>query len=684
MSSTTSHNSMNTIPTTENEKRGDTIPQTAFGVGEKMSGGEILVLDEAVLHQKEEDDDNMDGAPKQGELGNISPKLESAISGDREGDRTLPEVNSAHSDMELEVDGSLMGGGERSVETDAFLELKSRGVVGPSEILEVKFGGAVPSPELGASGTTEEVRTILEVNAMPKPEMGQTMGGCGTLEKLSPEVRRMIWKLLLVNPKLGNVQPGYEWMISEEVYDLWPKALRTCWQIYAEASEVLYGCNTFFFVCVSDEKVHYYHDLYQRCPITRHYVNSRNSKTRKVWSRCIESMQKFRWRVIIGDINIRTSMFLGRWNLSPFCREICNASLPPISLEILIIEKRSSIELVQALRILRNIGELSFANAKAADCPEFYGRHSDRISYRNMDDTLEAGFYHPISVSLRVELKSLVTGNSPVDLLCNMNQCLLNYAKTYERYKPYRDDMGINESKHGETLHQVSQWARHSGLDKCNTAVDNDDHTAFKAERRLILQYLDRQYYCILEASRSIHLFIGIHKRRRGLLDIHKEKETFNCSISRMCDDSTMQGYAAKGCVLLEAYADALKRELTLSAKVTIARMRAEFEGYYSSKPREIAIQAVIEPMTNTQDGWNYDAWADNFIISFDDMENQLEEIQDARRDIFHCDISSDWGCDIDMKLGKTNRKRVDWTVNGPGVVFYDVTMRADNDDDDD
>ncbi|KAJ8069421.1 hypothetical protein OCU04_003075 [Sclerotinia nivalis] len=386
-------------------------------------------------------------------------------------------------------------------------------------------------------------------------------------------------------------------------------------------------------------------------------------------------------------------------------------------------KKRSVVGLVQVLRILRNVGQLRFANAKAADCLKFYEDHPDEITFRKMEHTLEAASYHPIPISLQAEPKSLVAGNSPVELLCNMNQCLLNYAQTYERYKPYRDDMGINSSKYEITLHGLSQFGRYfqgqsygdprpprefwlspywpyfdvypdheqhlveSGLDNCNQAVDDNDDTTFKAKRRLVLQYLERQYQRIVEVSRDIHRFINIHKRSCGLLDINREMKVIKSSSERMSErmsnDTKMQGYAAKGCVLLEAYADALKHELTLSAKVTIARMRSEFEGYYSSKPREIAIQAVIEAMTNTQDGWNYDVWADNFITAFDDMENQLEEIQEARRELFNCDVLSDWGCDFDVKLGQTNRKRVDWSVNGPGVVFYSRMMRADNDDDD-
>jgi len=40
---------------------------------------------------------------------------------------------------------------------------------------------------------------------------------------------------------------GYHWKIKP--FELSPEVLRTCHQIYDEASEILYGLNTFFVLC---------------------------------------------------------------------------------------------------------------------------------------------------------------------------------------------------------------------------------------------------------------------------------------------------------------------------------------------------------------------------------------------------------------------------------------------------
>ncbi|TGO35242.1 hypothetical protein BHYA_0165g00140 [Botrytis hyacinthi] len=136
--------------------------------------------------------------------------------------------------------------------------------------------------------------------------------------------------------------------------------------------------------------------------------------------------------------------------------------------------------------------------------------------------------------------------------------------------------------------------------------------------------------------------------------------------------DLIPQGYCdTNGYLLLESYADTFKREQTFATKATIAKTRAEFNGHYNSVTREIAIKEVLQAIRDSQDGWNHNAWAGNFITAFDDIENQLEEIQKARREIFGCDISSNRDCDIDIQLGQTDRKQFDWSVNDPGMIRY-------------
>lgn len=175
--------------------------------------------------------------------------------------------------------------------------------------------------------------------------------------------------------------------------------------------------------------------------------------------------------------------------------------------------------------------------------------------------------------------------------------------------------------------HKFQHHLRHLGevgLDKCNTAADENNAVTFKSERRIVLQYLERQYWRILQSSRDIHLCIRKHKRKYGLLDVNREREPSSDLISQGCCASTMEEKIANGCVLLEAYADTFKRDQTFATKATIARMQVEFDECYNAIPREIAIKEVLQAMRNFQDGWNHNTWAGNFITAFDNMEISL------------------------------------------------------------
>ncbi|KAF7909387.1 uncharacterized protein EAF01_003105 [Botrytis porri] len=391
----------------------------------------------------------------------------------------------------------------------------------------------------------------------------------------------------------------------------------------------------------------------------------------------------------------RKKTIIGTVELSYTCgREICNAPLPPTSLGIVVMSEqwkgaitvpeysgdtvnrlRSAVELIQALRNLRNIGELSFDNAKPTYCPRFNDHLSENMTYREVDYVTKDTLYHPVTLLLKAELRALVTGNSPVELLCNMNQYPLDYAKIYERFTTYRTEMGRNRVHRGDSLcgltrrvnrriispteiwfnpswpHNHHKFQHHLGhpievgLDKCNTSADGNDVVTFKSERRIILQYLERQK----------------HKCKYGLFDINREREPSSDFILQGYCDSMMEEQTANGCVLLETYADTFKREQTVSKKQQLREC----------EQNSMAIKDVLQAIRNSQDGWNRNAWAENFIIAFDDVEKQLEELQKARRGIFSCDISSNWDCDFDIQLGQTNRKRVDWSFHAPGFIRY-------------
>lgn len=95
-------------------------------------------------------------------------------------------------------------------------------------------------------------------------------------EKLPLEVRRQIYKYLLVNPMLGDsaiercTKP--EQVRGEHIlYGLSTSILYTSWQVYREASSVLYECNTFYIYCFAHQN--YWSEWCEDsvCPLARYY-----------------------------------------------------------------------------------------------------------------------------------------------------------------------------------------------------------------------------------------------------------------------------------------------------------------------------------------------------------------------------------------------------------------------------
>jgi hypothetical protein len=129
---------------------------------------------------------------------------------------------------------------------------------------------------------------MLSTNVHARPTYGSF------LDTFPPEIRNEIYKHLLCNPLLEDTaaeidaREGNEDENDDEEqtsptayfvqYGLSPAILRTCRQIYEEASIILYGHNTFYFVCRGPwewSDYHAYVGIAPLCPLTRRCCPSR-------------------------------------------------------------------------------------------------------------------------------------------------------------------------------------------------------------------------------------------------------------------------------------------------------------------------------------------------------------------------------------------------------------------------
>jgi hypothetical protein len=263
---------------------------------------------------------------------------------------------------------------------------------------------------------------------------------CYFLELIPIEIRNQIYGELLLNPILGTDE-SVKGDPNSVKYNLSPSILPTCRQVHQEASDILYGRNTFIIVCMRES-----YDVPDLSPLTRKWIE----QMLDIGYLNIEKLCNFEkvqhWRILASHSNIQHGgqypCTTRVWSMKKFCEGLRHAA--PKSLEILVIPdllhagweriqvdwaKGSFEDMLEPLRLLRNIGSLILKSASPEDvkCLSHFKR--DKSEYQVTDSDLPP-------LSLEIPLRQLITGEAPVELLLNMYDCLFNYARSFERYDP--------------------------------------------------------------------------------------------------------------------------------------------------------------------------------------------------------------------------------------------------------
>jgi len=260
-------------------------------------------------------------------------------------------------------------------------------------------------------------------------------GPCYFLQKIPIEIRNKIYKLLLVSdavsqPDSPNAKNG---LTLSSKYGLTPSILCTCRQIYLEASEVMYGSNTFLLTGGTST-------------LTRHSQKFPElGMIDGFWDK-IAAVQKVKhWKLFIGVARGHGN----KMGLLDFCRAICINS-PPCSIQVVVLhhfmpgfgaapsaashpsatssDQHMAFlrELVQPFYLLRNVGKF-----------ELTGMALDPTS---TEVIIPLGFQANVQEMSR-ELSLLVTGNSPISYVFKMHGRLVEYAAAFERKQSYKESL---------------------------------------------------------------------------------------------------------------------------------------------------------------------------------------------------------------------------------------------------
>ncbi|TGO35252.1 hypothetical protein BHYA_0165g00240 [Botrytis hyacinthi] len=525
----------------------------------------------------------------------------------------------------------------------------------------------------------------------------QSTTGCSFFDKLPPETRNMIYKLLLVNPILGKSCSVADRTSSPKSpppngpsqpplkYELESQVLRICRAMYLEASEILYGSNTFYIACC---KYGYSIDCrlsrsgfnkgMEMTPITRHYNRLGHGQIFLFDHPAVVKVQ--RWKVIVSSFmdsySIGSCHEMRVWSIENFCQAITQS--PFISLEIALapigLEKsdeshwaRDEIsyqemkDMLIPLRMLRGVKKLRFRDASYDELPDVYPY--------NIFWGKDCRSIIPSS-SLRKELRSITMGNSVVELSHGMYLRLVRYAQAFEAVDTFRSEMRYSSTgsigrylMHYGLCPGSNRWMHRPrdptiqnshpverGLINARILSSSEyNPRAFKLGRANIVQYLEPQYQRAKLACFNITEFIKSQKRKDRMLSPKMSREWHAPII------------AAEAILLLERYQQALQRDFPYADQIKHRANRQRDTSFYNNLPRNV----LMRQATDAFDGMNWAFFASCFKRMVDDLDKQFMEMRKARKKLFEDDQSLDIGCEIELD-SKLCTEMVDWTKDEP------------------
>ncbi|KAF7955628.1 hypothetical protein EAE96_004554 [Botrytis aclada] len=181
---------------------------------------------------------------------------------------------------------------------------------------------STPPPPNNNSIATSNIPSILsQLSNLSSVNKTIPNNSCPFITRLSTDVRTQIYSYLLLNPILSKAEciSADSDFGMQQKYELEPSILRTCKEVYGEASTVLYGLNKFYLVAMKSTRMFRFTlaDLISGSALTRYWRE--NADIFKVAPESTLYLCKVRqWRVEVG------------WYGSPGQSEI---SLPVVSMK---------------------------------------------------------------------------------------------------------------------------------------------------------------------------------------------------------------------------------------------------------------------------------------------------------------------------------------------------------------
>ncbi|KAM3085584.1 hypothetical protein ACMFMG_002654 [Clarireedia jacksonii] len=494
-----------------------------------------------------------------------------------------------------------------------------------------------------------------------------TIGEFGTFPW---EIRQEIYKYLLINPILATEEALEE----NVVYGLGPAILRTCRQIYTEASEVLYSQ---VFISHCGRIKFKYRPPYPQTPFSRkvpHFNETVRWKIDPIF-RILAMGKVRRWKVLLdGEIYSAGSIS----QLTDFCQAVCRAAPKRIDVYIRryflfahnVLFQPSNFgtpsETLGPLSMLRNVGLLTvrnyFLEMDKCDLTGFLRNRHDWIY-----EAIEPGR------ALTRTLKTLAEGDRPVERTWEMNRLLQKLARAFERYVPHKLTMAgerlgqytyyyfvadeLKRLGHGEFCRTKSTNPYIQGhnlleneMEMASTCANDLNSAGFKRHRKQIVEHLQRHYRRIVTAAETLNDYLP------------KINISFIDSLTTMHERKRC---AAPLLILIEHYAASFDREQTLGTQVEFRLQKERFDLVYGSMRREVLLAKLRSMFEND----NYAGFGTTVIEVMKDMDSQLREIKEAWENLFSLDVYDERCCDVDFGDCTVNFNKSEMMLNIDDIV---------------
>ncbi|RAL66273.1 hypothetical protein DID88_005944 [Monilinia fructigena] len=483
-------------------------------------------------------------------------------------------------------------------------------------------------------------------------------------KKLPTEIRMKIYKSLLVNQKLSEIESiGKASNHGKSLkFELTPAILQTCKAIQNEAEPILYGSNIFIMECIGGcGPMGCFH--VPQSPLTRYtdpkfeldYLDAENemgSNMGMVFSgteihfdfNTFKALKKVKhWRIITSTYAPTPSNPVPAKSFVHFCQALCQQAPT---------RPQRSINIVLALAKF----PVTPVNPKSEEAHEAQTVEVNLERFMNLAPPIVQKYY------------ALVEDLSPIEKVFKMHKRLEDYAVCVERSERFNEDMftlqrgceasfSVREVRHfGWQLPRPSLGNPFKGLthssyhpvelafSRAIIAKDKEDVIEFKAARASVLGELEPQYERMMHAANRLRDFVE-KERRKGVFS-----ECDGCGVFHQYEEDPFESTLGDD---LDRYIYELE-EICYSAYLNKEREKL------FRRLRWMQTQDHLRDPSRTAS--QIARWARKLV---EDMWDDCGLASWRREQLFE-DDTTDIGCKINKKLGEgLLDEELEWSPQG-------------------